>query len=136
MIVIDAKDLIIGRLATFVAKQALAGEQIRILNVEHIVITGDPKQTLEKYKQRRALGAPLIGPYFPRTPERIVKRAIKGMLPTEKLRGREALAKVRCYQGIPEEFASKINNEILPKNVHVDKTHAKYLTILRISKEL
>lgn len=133
--IIDATDLILGRLSAFVAKKALMGETISIINAEKAVITGQPKRILADYKQTRNRGAPLIGPYFPRTPERIVKRTIRGMIPYKKARGREALARVKCYSGVPEEFSGKEITK-MPENMHVEKTHAKYVTIKRISQEL
>ena len=44
--IIDASNLILGRLATFVAKQALLGEQVFIANCEKSVISGDKANIL------------------------------------------------------------------------------------------
>ena len=46
--IIDANNLILGRMATFIAKQALLGEDIKIVNCEKAVITGDRKEILLK----------------------------------------------------------------------------------------
>ena len=67
----------------------------------------DVIQILKKYKERRAMGAPEFGPYFPKSPERILKRAIRGMLPYKKGRGREAFENVKCYKGVPSRFSGK-----------------------------
>jgi large subunit ribosomal protein L13 len=134
MIIIDAKDLILGRLATRVVKQALMGETIHIVNAEQLVITGDKRNTIAKYKRRRELGAPIIGPFIPRMPDRIVKRAIRGMLDYNSPRGKAAFAKIRCHIGVPAEFAGK--EFVSFPDIHVDKTHAQYIYIAEISREL
>ena len=48
--IIDAKDLIAGRIATVEAKKALLGEEVSIVNAELAVITGRKKNIMEKYK--------------------------------------------------------------------------------------
>ena len=40
MKIIDGKGAVLGRLASNVAKEALGGEEIAILNCEEIIITG------------------------------------------------------------------------------------------------
>jgi large subunit ribosomal protein L13 len=104
-IVIDGKNAILGRLSSYVAKQALLGKEIAILNSEKIVISGKPKSVIAEYREMKQKGgSALMGPFFPKKPERIVKRTIRGMLPYKKGRGADALKKVKCYEGIPEEF--------------------------------
>lgn len=134
MIIIDAKDLILGRLATFVVKQALMGETVHVVNAEKAVITGDKRKVLAKFKQRRNLGAPLVGPYFPRMPDRIMKRSIRGMLDYNSPRGKSAFNKIRCHIGVPSEFAGK--DFLSPANMNVEKTHAKHVSLSEISREL
>jgi large subunit ribosomal protein L13 len=104
-IVIDGKNAILGRLASYVAKQVLLGKEIAIVNSEKIVISGKPKSIIGEYKDvRQKGGSALKGPFFPKKSERIVKRTIKGMLPYKKGRGAEALKKIKCYDGVPGEF--------------------------------
>ncbi len=131
---IDATDLILGRMAAYAAKQALLGENVNIVNAGKAVVTGRNKRIIEDYKQERKRGVPLKGPYYPRTPEMIVKRTIRGMLPYKTARGREALKRIKCYAGMPEEFKDAKFEEL--KGISTEKTHAKYVTIARISKEL
>lgn len=132
--IIDGKELILGRLAAYVAKKALLGEEIHVVNSDQVVVTGKPDEVLAKFKQKRNRGAPLIGPYYPRTSDRIVKRAIRGMLPYKKTRGRTALSNVKCYVGIPEGLRNEKMES--PATLNVSKTHAKYITIKQISKQL
>lgn len=105
-IIIDATNATLGRLASYAAKQALQGNKVIILNSEKAIITGRKKATLEKYHERRDRGGNILrGPFFPKQPERILKRAIRGMLPDYRAgRGKEAFKRILCYKGIPENY--------------------------------
>lgn len=104
MILIDATNLILGRFATYVAKQALLGEEVRIINVEKAVVSGSRQNVLAEMKQDRARGTPAKGPFIPRVPDRYVRRVIRGMLPYKKAKGTEAFKRILCYKGVPDEF--------------------------------
>jgi large subunit ribosomal protein L13 len=106
MKVIDGKNAVMGRLASFAAKESLKGEEISIVNCEQVIITGN-KKFIEKDMQhkREMIGSGQKGPKISRTSEKIVKRAIRGMLPDHREgRGREAFKRIKCYVGIPPEF--------------------------------
>lgn len=105
-IVIDGNGLLLGRLASEVAKLALLGNKVLIINSDKVFATGSDKMLLERFKPTRRIGKPFHGPFNPRMPDRIVKRCIRGMLPFHKARGREAYRRVICLVGIPEEFKS------------------------------
>ena len=80
-IVIDGRNALLGRLASFAAKQSLLGKEISIVNCNEVVVSGKPKSIIGEYKEMRDKGgSSLKGPFFPRLPERIVKRTIRGML--------------------------------------------------------
>lgn len=125
MKIIDGKNAVLGRLASYVAKEALKGEEIKIVNCEQIIITGNKKFMEKDLLQKRSrVGTKQAGPKVSRTSEKIVKRAIRGMLPDHRQgRGREAFKKIMCYTGIPEEFkdSKKIsfNNEDKLKYIKV-----------------
>jgi large subunit ribosomal protein L13 len=104
MVVLDASGLVLGRLASVTAKMLLAGEEIKIVNAEKVLVTGRKKSVYNDYSQARARGSREKGPYFPRRPEMILKRTIRGMLPYKLQRGRNALAHLRVYVGVPREF--------------------------------
>ncbi|MXR53132.1 50S ribosomal protein L13 [Halovenus sp. WSH3] len=101
-LVVDARDCILGRVASHVAERALDGETVAVVNAERAVITGRENQILEKFEQRREVGSDQ-GPAYPKQPDRIFKRSIRGMVPHKKPRGREALENVRVYLGNPYE---------------------------------
>lgn len=110
MIIVDATDLIAGRLATYVAKKALLGEEVRIINSEKAVISGKRDNTFDEFQARRTRGVPLKGPYIHRMPERLLRRVIRGMLPYKKPRGSAAYKRVLCYTDVPDEFKDKKSN--------------------------
>ena len=99
-LVVDARDCVMGRVATQVAERALDGDRVAVINAEDAVITGRREDILEKYRDRAELGSDK-GPAYPRQPDRIVKRAVRGMVPYKKDRGRKALSNVRIYMGNP-----------------------------------
>lgn len=105
-ITINAEGAILGRLATYVAKEALQGKEIIIVNCEKAIITGNKQNILEKYKIMRSLGGRAQkGPFFPKSPAMILKRSIRGMLPSHREGvGREAFKKIKCYDAIPKEL--------------------------------
>ena len=105
--VIDARDCILGRVASEVAQRALDGERVAVINAEQSVITGREEQLVEKYQTRREVGSDR-GPYYPKQPDRIFKRSIRGMLPYKKPRGREAYENVRVYKGNPNDEDGEI----------------------------
>jgi large subunit ribosomal protein L13 len=119
-IYIDASNLIVGRMVSYAAKKALLGNIVKILNCESAIITGNRKDILRKYSERRQKGTPTKGPFFPRMPDRFVRRVVRGMLPYKKPRGKEAFQRVMCYLGVPEQFKDK--KMITLASAHVSKT--------------
>ncbi len=107
LLVIDAKDAILGRVAAYAAKQALLGQEVRIVNAEKAIVSGAKQLVLAEVKRKRAMGVPRKGPFYSRLPDRYFRRVIRGMLPYKKARGREAHKRVLCYIGVPPELADK-----------------------------
>ena len=133
--VIDATDLLVGRMGTVVAKRLLEGESIDIINAEKAVISGNKKFILQDYRERKLLGAPMRGPYYPKRPDMILRRMIRGMLPYAKPRGKEAFARLMCYMSVPSEFAEKKAETIVAAK-YSKLPNFKYITIKQISAEL
>ncbi len=131
--IINAENLILGRLASFAAKKALLGQDIDIVNCEKAVITGKRVFILDKYKKRDERGDVYKGPFFYRKPDKFVKRAVRGMLSYKKERGKNAFEKIRCYIGIPDKFKQAKLETI--KEANVSKTKSlNYMTVEKISK--
>ena len=133
--IIDASGAILGRLASEVAKRALKGEEIIIINAEKAVISGNKEAVLEKYLHRRRIGNPKKGPFFPKRPDLIVKRAIRGMLPYKKKRGKEALKRIRVFIGVPEELDIEAERVEKAKK-RVDDISCPFIEVLELSKLL
>lgn len=104
--VIDASGLIMGRLSSSVAKDLLLNEEteIAIINAEKCIVSGSKKRVIEQFITRRELNHGRKGPFYPRMPDMILKRTIRGMLPYQQERGRQALKRVKVYIGEPAEF--------------------------------
>ncbi len=132
MKVYDAEDKILGRLASQVANEILDGEEVRVVNAEKVFITGDKENILEDYRTKRARGKQMNGPNFPRRPERIFKRSVRGMIPHQKPRGRKAFKRLRAYIGTPSELEDE---DIIDPDVK-DSTGKIGLTLGEISKHL
>jgi len=126
MKIIDGTNAVLGRLASYAAKQALLGEEIVILNCERVIITGNRANIRERFEaKRRRIGSGQKGPKHSRLAHLIVKRAIRGMLSHRSGRGKEAFRRIKCYEGVPEEFkdAKKIvgSKEKKARFIHVEE---------------
>jgi large subunit ribosomal protein L13 len=105
--IVDATGLVLGRLASVAAKSLLAGEDVLIVNAEKVIITGGRESIYSDYGRARARGTREKGPYFPRRPDMILKRTIRGMLPYKLRRGRDAMSRLRVYVGVPRDLANE-----------------------------
>ncbi len=106
-VVIDGRDCILGRVASNVAERALDGESIAVVNAERIVITGDDENVIGVFEKRAELGSDR-GPYYPKRPDKIAKRSIRGMLPYKRPRGRKAFESIRIYLGNPYDEKGEV----------------------------
>lgn len=111
--VIDATGLVVGRAAGLIAQRLLAGEQIVVIHAEKAVVNGSRASVLETYRANRARGSVRSGPHFPRNPDRIFRRAVRGMVPHLKTRGKAAFDRLTVYIGCPEVYA-KVSASSLP----------------------
>lgn len=107
MKVIDATDLILGRMCTSVAKSILKGEEVAVVNAEKAVVSGKWNMIIDEHKKEYQSGNRQYGPKWPRRPDQFVRRSIRGMIPWKNTRGREAFKLVRVHIGVPEELKSQ-----------------------------
>lgn len=129
MIVIDGDSAVLGRLASHAAKTLLKGEDMVIVNADRVIITGEKKKIVGKYLKLRRLGSPQHGPFFPKSPDMIVKRTVRGMLPYKSPKGRAALKKLRVYAGNPEGFKNA-------KSFDIKEIRTDFITVGRLAKQL
>ncbi|MCK5040283.1 MAG: 50S ribosomal protein L13 [Candidatus Aenigmarchaeota archaeon] len=132
--VINGKDLVLGRLASFVAKKiSQENEEIIIYNAKKIVVSGQKKDIMSRYKERRTKGDPIRGPFFPRTPVGMVRRAVRGMLGYTDRKGKARFKLLNVFT--KEDYDAKNVTKVDVKTAKaLDKS--KYITIEQISKEL
>lgn len=108
--IINGENSVLGRLASNISKRLLKGENIAIVNAEKIILSGNKKFLLEKYFERvrkRVKGNPRKGPKYSRTPDRIVKNAIRKMMPRKSKRTITALKKLEVFISVPKELEGK-----------------------------
>jgi len=134
--IIDGDNLILGRLGARVAKLLLTGEQVVIINAERIVISGDPKFVVQRYAKRRLMkdkADPEHSPKWPRRPDLLVKRVIRGMLPygDKSSRGRNAFHRLRVYLGVPEDCKG-----VTMPDISVSSLQRGYTTVGKLCKQL
>ena len=118
---LDATDKILGRFCSQVAKKALLGEYIVIINAQDAIISGTKRDIHEKFLAKLKISTatnPLRGPFHERRPDTFMRRVIKQMLPRKKVRGKEALKRVHVYiSDIPERFKDRYQN-LIPSEVY------------------
>ncbi len=135
-VVIDAENHVLGRLSSIIAKRLLNGEKIVVVNAEKAVVTGDKHMVFARYKEKYDRGSKEKGPYFPRHPEKIFKRTVRGMLPWKSRRGREAFRRLRVFVSVPKELEGRefvtVDDALLSK---ISKTE-KYVSLGEISRYL
>jgi large subunit ribosomal protein L13 len=133
--IIDATDLILGRLCSFAAKKALLGEKVDIVNCEKSVVSGARSMVLDHYKMERRKSSVSHGPRFPRNADRVVRRTIRGMLPYKFEKGIKAFDRVMCYVGVPKEFEGKKLEAV--KDADVKQTQmVRFIRLGDICKEI
>jgi large subunit ribosomal protein L13 len=116
--IIDSEGAVLGRLCTIVAKRLLNGEEIIIVNSEKVIVTGKKTMIKAHYKHEREVGTYRKGPFFPRMPDRMLKRCVRGMIPYQEPHGRTAFKKLKCYMGVPKEYQGQTFEKISTAEKH------------------
>ena len=134
-IVVNADGIILGRLCSYVAKKALLGYSVDIVNIEKCIITGTPKIIFAKFKRFLNMGEPFHGPFIGSSAKDLFKRSLRRMVPHKKARGVEALARVKAYKGLPARYKDQ-SMEIL-QDMHVSKVpNTKYVRLEEVTRFL
>ncbi len=135
--IIDADGLILGRLASIVAKRLLLGEYIQIVNAEKAIISGRKKEIIERYKswlKKRTATAPWRGPLHPRRPDLLLKRTVRGMLPWKKERGKVAYKRLKVFIGIPSELENKTISTF--EDINLNHIRGNYMKLGELAQEI
>jgi large subunit ribosomal protein L13 len=102
--VIDADGLILGRVASTIAKRLLEGECVAVVNAEKAIVLGRRASKVGEAKEFLAVGGVGRGPFHYRRPDRIFRRVVKGMLPIRQPKGVKAYRRLQVFIGIPDNF--------------------------------
>jgi len=118
---IDAEDKTLGRLATEVARRLRGkhkaiytphvdtGDYIVIINAEKVRVTGNKAKDKMYYNHSGYMGGMKSISFeklIDKAPERVIERAVKGMLPKNSL-GRTMYRKLKVYAGKEHEHAAQ-----------------------------
>ncbi|HEX5089917.1 MAG TPA: 50S ribosomal protein L13 [Nocardioides sp.] len=111
--VIDAEDVVLGRLAVqaatllrgkhkpIYAPHVDTGDFVIVVNAAKVALTGDKKTTKLAYRHSGypgGLTATPVGTLLEKDARKVVERAVWGMLPKNKL-GRQIMKKLKVYSG-------------------------------------
>tara|TARA_B100000029_G_C17456481_1_gene916905 strand:+ start:807 stop:1238 length:432 start_codon:yes stop_codon:yes gene_type:complete len=123
---VDAKDQTLGRLASSIA-QILRGKNkvnftpnldmsdfIVVINAEQIILTGNKENSKEYWRHTGYPGGQKIISYkkmLEEHPDRVIKNAVKGMLPHNKL-GRKLLKHLKVYSGSEHPHSAQNPKEL------------------------
>jgi len=132
--IIDATGLILGRMASTIAKQLLQGETIIVVNAEKAAISGKRLSILKDAKNFLEVGHFRKGPYHPRRPDHIVRRTIRGMLPRKKPKGQQAYKRLKVFLQLPEKFKEE-EIQTIPQ-ASVENLKCPYMTVGELAKEI
>lgn len=134
MKIINGENLVLGRVASRVAKAALLGDDIALINCEKLMITGNKQSIMQRQRLLADMkGKPRQGRFYETRPDLFVSKVIRGMLPIRTARGREAVKHIRCYISVPDQFTSMVSESF--EEDHVKKLpHLKYISIAEICR--
>lgn len=111
--VVDAQGRVLGRLASEVARilrgkhkptyspHLDVGDYVIVVNAEKVRLTGKKADQKEYFRHSGYMGGEKLIPFRrlqARHPDRVIRLAVKGMLPKNKL-GRQMLRKLKVYAG-------------------------------------
>jgi len=132
--VVNAEGLVLGRMASIVAKRLLNGERIIIVNAEKAVLSGKRKSKVAEAKTFLEVGYPRQGPLHYKRPDRILRKTVRGMLPFKQPKGKAAYKRLIVHIGVPDELKDQ-KMETFP-TAKSDKLTCPYFTLGEFAKEI
>jgi large subunit ribosomal protein L13 len=121
--VIDAQGQTLGRLATEVAGLLMGkhkptysehldmGDFVVVVNAEKVTVTGNKMEDKTYYRHTGYMGGlkeTKLATMMERHPDRVIEKAVKGMLPRNKL-GRALLRHLKAYAGPHHPHEAQVN---------------------------
>lgn len=132
--VINAEGLILGRMASKVAKKLLNGEGVIIVNAEKSVLSGKKKSKVAEAKKFLEVGSPERGPFHYRRPDRIMRKTVRGMLPIRQPKGKTAYKRLKVFMGVPEDLKDHKMDTFA--EAQAAKLKGPHLTLAELAKEI
>ena len=132
--VINADGLILGRMASKIAKRLMNGEEIVIVNAEKSVLSGKKKSKVAEAKQFLEVGATERGPFHYRRPDRMMRKTIRGMLPIKQPKGKTAFKRLRVFMGVPHELKDQKMETVT--EAQAIKLKGPHFTLAELAKEV
>ena len=135
--IINASNLIAGRMASIVAKRLLNGEKIIVINAEKTILSGRKSSRLKEFKAWLEIvgrANPKHGPKHYRSPDFILRRMIRGMLPRDKAKGRNAYKHLKIFVGSPSDVGNKETQTL--REAAVSGSTYSYVYLGKIAKEI
>jgi large subunit ribosomal protein L13Ae len=137
---IDGAGHMLGRLAATVAKTVLQGNKVVVLRAELINMSGNFYRNKLKYLaflRRRCNVNPARGPFHYRAPSEIFIRTVRGMIPHKTQRGKDAMHRLKVFEGIPPPYDKK-KRVVVPQAMRIMclKPGRKYCYLGRLSTEV
>ena len=120
-VLIDASDQVLGRLSSRIASilrgknkaqytpHVDVGDFVVVVNADKVRVTGGKARTKSYFSHTGHPGGAMWTPFeklFKAHPERVVQRAVKGMMPRTRL-GRKQLRKLKVYAGATHPHAAQ-----------------------------
>jgi large subunit ribosomal protein L13 len=130
--IIDADGLILGRMASRIAKRLLEGEGVVIVNAERAVLSGRKRSKVSEAKEFLDVGGVGRGPFHYRRPDGIVRKAVKGMLPTRQPKGIQAYRRLQVFIGVPDNLKGHKMDTLT--DAQAKKLTCSYFTVGELAK--
>ena len=112
-------------------------DKIVIVNAEKTILTGKYLSRLKEftaYLEIVGRSNPKYGPHHPRSPNAILRRTIRGMLPRDKAKGRKAYRYLKVYTGLPSNIDNNKIQEIT--TAKISESTYRYIYLSKISEEI
>ena len=139
-VVVDARGHLLGRLASYVAKELLNGQKVVVVRCEQILRSGSlfrNKLKFHEFLHKSINTNPRRGFSHFRTPSRIFWRTVRGMVPHKTARGAAAMGRLKTFDGMPFPYDHK-RRMVVPDALKIARIrdHRKFCVLGDLAKEV
>ena len=139
-IVVDAKGHLVGRMASYIAKQLQLGQRIVIVRCEKALYSGKHYRNklnfMEKRHKHNNTNPFRGGPFHETAQSHIIYRTIRGMIPYKTAKSAATLGRLKCFDGCPVS-ANCMKKMVIPDALKAVKLgpRAKYCVLGNVAKD-